>query len=243
MMSQLKALALKAYRAATTRIERSLDHRYLASDVPGPVLTGHTEWREYIIARANHPGLRVLEIGAREVTGAYGMRERLNQATYVGFDYHPGPNVDVVGDVHNLSRHFDQPFDVIYCAAVFEHLAMPWRAAEEIAKVLKVGGTVLVETHFSYASHERPWHFFQFSDMGLKVLFCEALGFECLEASMQNPIIGRFSSLADPYLRGAPVAGLYCHSSFLGRKVRDVQGFSWDQVDIAEVVSHTHYPL
>ncbi len=42
--------------------------------------------------------MRVLEIGRREVTGASALREQLTNATYVGFDYHPGPNVDVVGD-------------------------------------------------------------------------------------------------------------------------------------------------
>ena len=54
---------------------------------------------------------------------------------------------------------------------------MPWIVAAEIAKVTKVGGIVFVETHFSFSSHDRPWHFFQFSDMALRVLFSSALGF------------------------------------------------------------------
>ena len=88
---------------------------------------------------------------------------------------------------------------------------MPWIVAQEISKMLKVGGIVLVETHFSFSSHERPWHFFQFSDMALKVLFNKQLGFECIDAGMVNPIIGRFSKYADPYLKFRPVGGLYCH--------------------------------
>ena len=72
-----------------------------------------------------------------------------------------GPNVDIVGDAHRLSSYFDEaePFDLIYSSAVFEHLAMPWVVAGEIAKLLKVGGCVFVETHFSFTSHERSWHF------------------------------------------------------------------------------------
>jgi hypothetical protein len=54
---------------------------------------------------------------------------------------------------------------------------MPWLVAEEMAGMLNVGGFVFVETHFSYSSHERPWHFFQFSDMALRVMFPEARGF------------------------------------------------------------------
>ena len=93
----------------------------------------------------------------------------------------------------------------------------------EISKLLKVGGIVFVETHFSFSSHERPWHFFQFSDMALRTLFSKALGFECIEAGMSNPMVGRFTTLSDRYLRNRRIAGLYCHSEFLGKKTRDVE--------------------
>jgi hypothetical protein len=143
-----------------------------------------------------------------------------------------------------LSQYFaGEKFDIIYSSSVFEHLAMPWLVATETAKLLKVGGTVFVETHFSYSSHERPWHFFQFTDMGLRALFSPALGFECLEAGASNPIVARFSSLAEKDLKFRPVFGLYCHSAFLGRKVRDVEGFAWSDVDLEEVVGGTKYPL
>ena len=188
--------------------------------------------------------MRVLEIGSREVTGASNARNEFAKAEYVGFDYYPGDNVDVVGDAHKLSSYFEEEeqFDVVYSSACFEHFAMPWIVAAEIAKVLKVGGFVFVETHFSYSSHERPWHFFQFSDMALRVLFSEALGFECVEAGMSNPIVGRFSSLADSNLKNKPVGGLYCHSEYLGKKVRNVKGFSWEQVDLSSVVGEAKYP-
>ncbi|MEM6715056.1 MAG: class I SAM-dependent methyltransferase [Cyanobacteria bacterium P01_C01_bin.147] len=220
------------------------DEVYLAPDVPMSKLASHQKWQAYIYDLANKPGMRVLEIGSREVCGPSDARNQFANAEYVGFDYYPGDNVDVVGDVHKLSSYFqaDEKFDLIYTSACFEHFAMPWIVATEIAKVLKVGGTLLIETHFSFSSHERPWHFFQFSDMALKVLFSEALGFECIEAGLSNPIVGRFSSLADEYLRHRPVTGLYCHSEYLGKKVRDVEDFRWEQVDLSNVVSGTHYP-
>jgi hypothetical protein len=119
---------------------------------------------------------------------------------------------------------------------------MPWVVATEIAKTLKVGGFVFVETHFSYSSHGRPWHFFQFSDMGLRVLFSSALGFECIEAGVSNPLVGRFSSLADEYLRNKPVKGLYCHSEYLGKKIKEVGDFDWSNVDLEDVTNGTIYP-
>ena len=79
-------------------------------------------------------------------------------------------------------------------------------------------------------------------DMALRALFPPALGFECVEAAMQNPIVGRFSWLATPYLRLKPVPGLYCHSNFIGRKVRDVERIDWRTLDVGEVVAETRYP-
>ena len=35
--------------------------------------------------------------------------------------------------------------------------------------------------------------FFQFNELGLRALFCEELGYEVLDAGMENPIVGRFS--------------------------------------------------
>ncbi len=58
----------------------------------------------------------------------------------------------------------------------------------KIAKLLKIGGMVFVETHFSFSSHERPWHFFQFSDMALRVLFSTALGIECVDTHGLTPV-------------------------------------------------------
>src|SRR5262249_30537473 len=127
-------------------------------------------------------------------------------------------------------------------SASFEHFAMPWVVATEIAKTLKVGGHVFVETHFSFSSHERPWNFFQFSDMALRALFSPALGFECIEAGMSNPMVGRFSALADRYLRYQPIPRLFCHSQYLGKKVHDVPGFSWEHADPSKIVSGTCYP-
>jgi len=220
----MKEIFLKLGKSAFMvlgRIESTiLDKHFLATDVPTPKLVSHQKWKNYLYNIGNNPGMKILEIGSREVTGESNARKEFQNAEYIGFDYYPGKNVNVVGDAHKLSSYFkkEDKFDLIYSSACFEHFAMPWLVAIEISKLLKIGGIVFVETHFSFASHERPWHFYQFSDMALKTLFSNALGFECIEAGMSNPMIGRFSSLADEYLRYKPITGLYCHSEYLVKK-------------------------
>lgn len=239
-----KKSAITAYRIYMRLFESLFDKFYLDPNVPMSKLVSHSKWFEYLLKIGNHKGIKILEIGSREVTGKSDARKRFSNAQYVGFDYYPGPNVDVVGDAHKLSQYFDnQEFDIIYSSAVFEHFAMPWVVATEIAKVLKVDGIIFIETHFSFGSHERPWHFFQFSDMALKMLFAPALGFECIEAGASNPIVGRFSSLADDYLKFRQVTGLYCHSEYLGRKIKEVVNFDWNGFDLEEIVGDKKYPL
>jgi SAM-dependent methyltransferase len=226
-------------------VEDKFDKKYLAADVPMSKLVSHLKWQEYLYGVGNKTGARILEIGSREVTGSSNARKRFARAEYVGFDYYPGNNVDIVGDAHKLSSYFseNEKFDIIYSSACFEHFAMPWLVATEIGKLLKVDGIVFIETHFSWSSHERPWHFFQFSDMALKVLFSKEMGFECIEAGMSNPIVGRYSSLADPYLKNKPIHGLYCHSEYLGKKVKEVNNFNWNNTDLLSITEKTEYPV
>ena len=225
-----------------------LPFRFRTNRIAPPQHLSHASWEDFLSERFNKPGFRVLEIGARNVTGA-NRRSRFSAAEYVGFDFYAGENVDVVGDVHKLSSYFTAAaggggsFDLVFSSAVFEHLHMPWVAATEIQKVLKVGGFVFIETHFSYSSHERPWHFFQFSDMGLRALFNDSLGFDLVESGMSNPISGYFAHNSDSYLRHQPVTELYCHSEILCRKRCEVDSFAWGSVDIDGVVEGTRYPV
>jgi len=252
MIKILKALFIKIPFSQETKLRLrdfvlnyvDNDTDFLKSDVPLFSITARLTALDYLAESFNKKGKRVLEIGSREVTGPSKAKKVFDKAEYIGFDYYPGDNVDVVGDAHKLSEYFDneEKFDLIISFACFEHFAMPWIVAPEIAKMLKTGGTLFIETHFSFSSHERPWHFFHYTDMALKVLFSDALGFECIEAGMSNPIVGRFSSFADDYLRHQPVPGLYCHSVYLGKKIKDIKDFNWDNVSLDNVVDGTKYP-
>jgi len=220
-----------------------LPFRFFHSKISPPQHVSHSKWVDYLSSRFNKEGLRVLEIGSRNVTGS-NFRSKFDQATYIGFDFYKGENVDIDGDVHALSRYFEgeEKFDLIFSSAVFEHLSMPWMAAVEINKMLKVGGHVFIETHFSFSSHERPSHFFQFSDMGLRALFNDQMGFDLIDSGMSNPIIGFYAFGSDPRLRHLPVTELYCHSEILCRKRCEVTDFMWDNIPYHEVADGAQYP-
>lgn len=220
------------------------DKNYLATEVPESKIVSHAKWPRYLYEIGNSEGTKILEIGSRG-PAATEFRSNMPKATYIGFDYYPGENVDITGDVHKLSSYFapGEKFDIVFSTACMEHFAMPWVAAREMVKMLKVGGTLIIETHFSYGAHSRPWHFFHFTDMGLRCLFPEAMGMQCIEAGMSNPVVGRFSALADGYLQNKPITGMYCHSEYLGIKRCEVTGFTWENVNVDELVMGTKYPV
>ena len=211
--------------------------------VQEPRIVSHSKWLPYLEREFNKEGMRVLEVGARVVTGSC-FRPFFSKAKYIGFDFYADNNVDVVGDAHKLATYFheDDKFDLIFSTAVFEHLHMPWVVAREMQKLLKVGGCIFVETVFSFSSHERPWNFFQFSDVGLRALFNNAMGFELIDSGMSNPMGGYFSGKADEYLRYSPIRELYCHSGILCRKSREVNNFEWTDCDIDDIVDSSRYP-
>ena len=213
-----------------------------------PQFASHDNIWNWLRINASKPNLKVLEIGSRSVVSDAVWKNFISEADYTGFDVSHGKNVDVVGDIHSLSNYFpDNHFDFIISFAVFEHLAMPWIATEEISKVLKPGGHVVIETHFSYSEHELPWHYFQFNSNALEVLFCKELGFELIDSGLDNPIIGKFSDQASLYLRGKEVNNLYCHSSIIAKKNKEISkdiksNFSWRDA-YHRISSESSYPL
>jgi SAM-dependent methyltransferase len=110
-------------------------------------------------------------------------------ASYTGLDIVPGQNVDVVGDIHQLSRYFRPgQFDVIYSDWVFEHVLMPWAAVLEMNRVLSPGGEVFINTNHSIGLHDMPWDFWRYSGTVWTALFNEYTGFEIVDAALGEPV-------------------------------------------------------
>jgi hypothetical protein len=78
--------------------------------------------------------------------------------------------------------------------------------------------------------------------MGLRALFNSALGFELVDCGMSSRLNGVFSQEAVEYLKGKPIAELYCYSEILCKKARDVIEFDWNKIEIDQIVRGTRVP-
>lgn len=131
---------------------------------------------------------KILELGSRNVSGNVRRNLFTGYSEYIGFDIHPGENVDVVGDIHQLSTYFPEySFDAVYSLSVFEHLAMPWKAVLEINQVMKEGGLLMISTHPTWPAHELPWDFWRFSQAAFTALLNPMTGFAILSCTEGLP--------------------------------------------------------
>ena len=68
----------------------------------------------------------------------------------------------------------DQRFDTVFSAQVLEHVPEPARMLAEMARVLKVGGCLILTAPHIWGVHEAPEDYFRFTGYGLGYLAHQA---------------------------------------------------------------------
>ena len=79
-------------------------------------------------------------------------------------------SVDVVSSYPRLPFK-DNSFDHIVSESVFEHLSDPFYTADELWRVLKPGGWILIDTAFLQPFHGDPNHYFNMTTSGVRKVF------------------------------------------------------------------------
>jgi SAM-dependent methyltransferase len=130
----------------------------------------------YGVARASSQAFDlpepVLEIGAYQVPGQEGignLRRLFPGKAYVGVDVRPGPGVDCIADVEHLPQD-DASVGTVVAMSTFEHVPRFWRGFEEIHRVLRPDGALLVSCPFYFYIHCFPSDYWRFTPQALEVL-------------------------------------------------------------------------
>ena len=95
----------------------------------------------------------------------------LTAANTVGGDLDRITDFDIVG-IHGGTgitvKSYLESFDLIIAEQVFEHLKWPYRAAKNVYRMLRPGGSFLITTPFLVRCHEMPDDCTRWTDTELK---------------------------------------------------------------------------
>lgn len=103
---------------------------------------------------------------------------------YQTMDYSPAFKPDIVGDIHNMP-FANEELEGILCKAVLEHVLDPIRAVDEIHRVLKKDGKVLLWVPFLYPYHSHSSEYgdyWRFSKDAIKHMFRNFSKLEMVES-------------------------------------------------------------
>ena len=165
-----------------------------------PLHRGAIVDRVYGAAARLDPGSRVLDAGAGDAP----YRPLFAHCEYRTQDWpssvHDGArSADVVADLRDLPLD-DASFDFVLCTEVLEHVSDPLRALQEIRRVLRPGGSVLITVPFVIELHEEPHDFFRYTPHALRHLLVEA-GFDQI---VVEPLTGWAGTLSHVLRHAAP---------------------------------------
>ena len=131
---------------------------------------------------SRYMGGRLLDFGC----GSKPYKALFNVAEYIGTDIevsghdHTNEDIDVYYDGKTLPFG-DESFDSIFSSEVFEHLFNLPQILDELHRVLKPGGHMLMTVPFVWDEHEIPYDYARYTSFGIKHLL-EEHGFAVVEA-------------------------------------------------------------
>ncbi|MDP3779173.1 MAG: class I SAM-dependent methyltransferase [bacterium] len=128
-----------------------------------------------IFLRAHKSDKKTLDIGSGDGPYASYFPNR------VSIDIEAGSGVDHVVDAHDLSLFGNESFEIVLSTEALEHLHTPQLAIDEMHRVLRSGGSVILTTRFIFPLHNIPGDYWRFTRYGLKHLFRNFARLEIIE--------------------------------------------------------------
>lgn len=113
----------------------------------------------------------VYEFGARQVEDQEelaDLRSIFKGKEYIGCDIQEGNGVDLILDLHKIDLP-EYSVSSILCLDTLEHVEYPHKALEEIYRILKNDGIIIISSTMIFGIHNQP-DYWRFSPEGFKSL-------------------------------------------------------------------------
>lgn len=129
-------------------------------------------WKYLTLALETLPIVEpIYEFGAFQVDGdaTYDVRQLCPGREFVGCDMREGPGVDKVLDLHNIDLA-DASAGTVIMMDTLEHVEYPHRAVEEVHRILRPGGVLIMSSVLDFFIHDHPNDFWRFTPDGFRSL-------------------------------------------------------------------------
>lgn len=92
-------------------------------------------------------------------------------ACYHGLDRYPrSPSIQLVGDMQEMTMIGNSSYDTAVCLEVLEHLPDPFKATDEIFRILRPGGFLIGSVPHLSRLHEEPHDYYRYTAYGLQIM-------------------------------------------------------------------------
>lgn len=135
----------------------------------------------------------VLDVGGGEKSR---YKDLVTFKTYTSLDIEAGPDVDIIASADDIPLP-DASYDSLLSTQMLEHVKFPEKCVQEMHRVLKVGGHVVVTAPQWNELHAEPMDYWRYTKYGFIELF-ERNGFRVVEYQQRG---GFFSVAAQMTLR------------------------------------------
>jgi ubiquinone/menaquinone biosynthesis C-methylase UbiE len=128
------------------------------------------EWLDSEIEHLNasKEDLAILNVGSGGEI--YNHINTIGNCRILQIDNDPARNPDIVTNVCEMPMFDDGTFDAVFMMEVLEHVTEPQNALDEVFRVLKPGGVLVLSVPFIFPLHDEPYDFYRFTKGGLAYL-------------------------------------------------------------------------
>lgn len=114
----------------------------------------------------------IYEFGSLQVPEQEGfadLRPLFPGKKYVGADMREGPGVDVIFNLHHINLPSESVGTVLILDTL-EHVEFPRKAFEEVHRILKPNGILIISSVMNFPIHDYPYDYWRFTPEGFRSL-------------------------------------------------------------------------
>ena len=119
----------------------------------------------------------ILDVGCGELPYYH----RLVKGRVISIDMKKSRTTNIICDSHNIPLKKEK-FDKVLCINSFYYFSSPFKAVEEISRVMKKDGKWIIVMPFIYPIHDAPFDKYRFTEYGIKNLLKNNFKIEKIKA-------------------------------------------------------------